>query len=125
MLDARSVDFDLEKLVHTDSKRRELITKTDELRKKKNQVSIQIAQQKKEGKDASSLLSEMRSVSSELAELETLQINNEAEYTRLASSIPNLIDDSVPKFLGKFTLSGSKAFLMVLAFSFEILLSIT
>ncbi len=96
MLDARSVDFDLEKLVHADSKRRELITKTDELRKRKNQVSIQIAQQKKEGKDASSLLSEMRDVSSKLAELETLQINNESEYTRLASSIPNLVDDSVP-----------------------------
>lgn len=96
MLQARAVEFDLDKLINADAKRRELIIKTDELRKKKNQVSLQIAQQKKDGKDASTLLDEIKNVSSELANLEKLQTENELEYENLASSIPNLIDESVP-----------------------------
>ncbi len=47
MLKARHVDFDLDALVEFDQKRREFIIKTDELRKKKNQVGIQISQKKK------------------------------------------------------------------------------
>ena len=42
MLKARSVDFDLDTLVKSDQKRREFIIKTDELRKKKNQVALEI-----------------------------------------------------------------------------------
>ncbi len=96
MLKARAVDFDLNKLILTDGKRREFIAQTDEWRKKKNQIAVQIAQNKKDGKDVTNLLLEMKNVSSELAKLETLQIENESEYARLASSIPNLIDESVP-----------------------------
>ena len=38
MLKSRAVEFDLEGLIESDQKRREFIIKTDELRKKKNQV---------------------------------------------------------------------------------------
>ena len=48
MLKARHVDFDLDTLVEFDQKRREFIIKTDELRKKKNQVGIQISQKKRQ-----------------------------------------------------------------------------
>ena len=54
MLANRNVEFDLDLLLNLDSKRRELIVKTDELRKKKNQVSLEIASKKKAGQDASS-----------------------------------------------------------------------
>ncbi len=47
MLKARSVEFDLEGLIDSDQKRREFITKTDELRKKKNQVALNISEKKK------------------------------------------------------------------------------
>ena len=60
MLNARSVDFDLDTLIESDQKRREFILKTDELRKKKNQVALEISQKKKAGEDASSILSEMK-----------------------------------------------------------------
>ena len=46
MLKSRSVDFDLDALIESDQKRREFILKTDELRKKKNQVAIKISQKK-------------------------------------------------------------------------------
>ena len=70
MLKARSVEFDLEGLIDSDQKRRELITKTDELRKKKNQVAITISEKKKAGEDASSILAEMKNISNELTKLE-------------------------------------------------------
>ena len=96
MLKARSVEFDLEGLINSDQKRREFITKTDELRKKKNQVALNISEKKKKGEDISSILSEMKSVSEELSKLEVDQNNNEKKYLKLATSIPNLIHESVP-----------------------------
>ena len=96
MLKARSVEFDLEGLIDSDQKRREFITKTDELRKKKNQVALNISEKKKKGEDISSILTEMKSVSEELSKLEVDQNNIEKKYLKLATSIPNLIHESVP-----------------------------
>jgi len=96
MLKARSVEFDLEGLINSDQKRREFITKTDELRKKKNQVALNISEKKKKGEDISSILAEMKSVSEQLSKLEVEQNNIEKKYLKLATSIPNLIHESVP-----------------------------
>ena len=96
MLKARLVEFDLEGLIDSDQKRREFITKTDELRKKKNQVALNISEKKKKGEDISSILAEMKSVSEELSKLEVEQNNIEKKYLKLATSIPNLIHESVP-----------------------------
>ena len=65
MLKARKVDFDLDTLIGCDQKRREFIIKTDELRKKKNHVALEISQKKKKGEDASSILSKMKNTSAE------------------------------------------------------------
>ena len=97
MLKARSVEFDLEGLIDSDQKRREFITKTDELRKKKNQVALNISEKKKKGEDISSILAEMKSVSEQLSKLEVDQNNIEKKYLKLATSIPNLIHESVPR----------------------------
>ena len=96
MLKSRAVDFDLDKLIESDQKRREFILKTDELRKKKNQVAQEISQKKKAGEDASSILSEMKNVSAELVKLESEQEKIEAVYSKLAFTIPNLTHESVP-----------------------------
>ena len=96
MLKARAVNFDLDALVKLDKQKRELIIKTDELRKKRNDVSLEIGKSKKEGKDTSSLLDQMKNVSSELEKLESEQNKIESQYTKLAFTIPNLIHESVP-----------------------------
>ncbi|MEM4377644.1 MAG: serine--tRNA ligase [Candidatus Nitrosotenuis sp.] len=96
MLQDRRMEFDLDGLVWLDAKRRELIIKTDELRKKKNQVSVEISAKKKSGQDASDSVSKMQAVSAELATLEAEQLKVEAQYNKLALSIPNLIHESVP-----------------------------
>jgi len=96
MLKSRAVEFDLEGLIESDQKRREFIIKTDELRKKKNQVAITISEKKKAGDDASTILIEMKNISNELTKLESEQVEIEKKYLKLASTIPNLIHDSVP-----------------------------
>jgi len=73
MLKSRAVEFDLDELIKTDEKRREFIIKTDELRKKKNQVGIRISEKKKAKEDASLILAEMKNISSELTKLESEQ----------------------------------------------------
>jgi len=96
MLKSRSVDFDLDGLIESDQKRRELIIKTDELRKKKNQLALQISQKKKSGEEISSVLTEMKGVSEDLGKLESEQEDIEKIYSRLALTIPNLVHESVP-----------------------------
>lgn len=96
MLKARSVEFDLDELIDSDQKRREFILKTDELRKKKNQIALEISQKKKSGEDASSILAEMKNISEELTKLESSQEEVEKKYVNLALTIPNLIHESVP-----------------------------
>ena len=73
MLKSRSIEFDLDGLIESDQKRRESIIKTDELRKKKNQVAMTISEKKKAGEDASLILAEMKNISKELAKLESEQ----------------------------------------------------
>ena len=96
MLRARSLEFDLDGLIESDKKRRDLIIKTDELRKEKNNIASEIAQKKKEKKDISIILDKMKSISKELAELEYLQEETRKKYDRLSLTVPNLIHDSVP-----------------------------
>lgn len=96
MLKARAVEFDLDALIKIDKQKRELIIKTDELRKKRNDISLEIGKSKKEGKDTSSLLDQMKKVSAELEKLESDQNKIETQYTKLAFTIPNLIHESVP-----------------------------
>ena len=96
MITDRAVKFDFDKMLELDKKRRGLIQETDELRKKRNQMSITIGKAKKSNDDVSKLLSDMEIISKELDELEESQKNTESSYTNLAFSIPNMIHKSVP-----------------------------
>jgi seryl-tRNA synthetase len=96
MLIDRAVEFDFDGMLELDKKRRELIKETDELRKKRNQMSITIGQAKKSNEDTTSLLTDMSKISKDLDEHEQLQKTVELDYTNLAFSIPNMIHKSVP-----------------------------
>ena len=96
MLKDRAVDFDFDKMLEFDKKRRALIKSTDDFRKKRNEMSIAIGKAKKSNEDASKLLSEMGEISKELDELEQSQKSIESSYTNLALSVPNMIHKSVP-----------------------------
>ena len=96
MLKDRDVQFDLDLLLHLDERRRALISTTDLLRKKKNEMSIKISEAKKTGSDAASIIQEMQVVSKELTNLEEVQNKTESEYSKLALTIPNVLHESVP-----------------------------
>jgi seryl-tRNA synthetase len=96
MLNDRNVDFPLDELIKLDKSKRDLIIKTDELRKKRNEISIEIAKKKKANQDTTSLIEQMQETSQILTDLETEQTHTESNYTKLALTIPNLVDESVP-----------------------------
>ncbi len=96
MLEARAVKFPLDDLISLDKDRRELIVKTDELRKKRNEVSLEIARKKKAKEDASGLIEQMQTVSDNLHKLEETQIKIEDNFTKLSLTLPNMVHESVP-----------------------------
>ncbi len=96
MLKSRDIEFDLDGLIDADKLRREFILKTDKIRKKKNQFTLEISQKKKIGEDATIILGEMKRVSEELSGLESSQAKIEKKYMQLALTIPNLVHQSVP-----------------------------
>ena len=96
MLEARAVKFPLDELIALDKDRRELIIKTDEFRKKRNEVSLEIARKKKAREDASGLIDQMQTVSDSLKKLEEDQITVEEKFTKLSLTLPNMIHESVP-----------------------------
>jgi len=96
MLHDRGIDFDLDGLIRLDKDRREFIAKTDEFRKKRNQISLDIGQEKKSGQEVTSLLDEMKNVSSDLEKLELSQKKIDDDFLKLAYTIPNILHESVP-----------------------------
>src|SRR5574337_211168 len=96
MLEARAIKFPLDDLISLDKQRRDLIVKTDEFRKKRNEVSLEIARKKKVKEDASSLIEHMQIVSENLQRLEADQIKIEEEFAKLSLTLPNMIHESVP-----------------------------
>ncbi len=96
MLKARALDFPFDDFLKLDRERRDLIIKTDEIRKTKNQISLEIARKKKSNEDASKLIEQMQSTSHELQRLEEAQKKAEEDYKKLSLTIPNLVHDSVP-----------------------------
>ena len=97
MLKDRAVKFDFEKMLELNKTRKEMMMQSDDLKQKRNQMSVKIGSEKKAGNDASELLKEMGEISKKLDELENLRKTVDENYHNLSFSIPNLIHDSVPK----------------------------
>ena len=86
----------LEELLKSDKKWRELLVQVNELRSKRNKISIDIAKLKKEKKDASKLLKEAEKIPQKIKEIEEETKVLEEKNKLLLMKIPNIIDDSVP-----------------------------
>ena len=96
MLEKRNVEFPLKDIVDLDKKRRDLIVKTQELRHKKNVLSKQISDKKKEKHQISNELLEMKEIGSEIRNLDLQMSATEIRFNELIFSVPNLLDESVP-----------------------------
>jgi len=95
----KSYDMEIDEILRLDAERRDLIFKNDQLKAKQNQVSKMIPVYKKEGKDISEIMQEMKVIS------ETVKADDEkikeidSNIEKIILSIPNLPNEKVP--LGK------------------------
>jgi len=72
------------------------LQETEQLKNKRNTVSEEIARMKREKKDASATIEEMRLVSQKIKELDNELRQVEAELQEILLTLPNIPDPSVP-----------------------------
>ena len=92
----RSKEVNLDALMASDTKRRDLLREIEDLRHRRNTVSDQIATMKKGGENADQEVLEMRQVSGRIKELEKSLGENEAAVNRALMAMPNLPHASIP-----------------------------
>ena len=86
---------DMEAIIGLDRQRRETIQEVERLKSLRNTRSQEIASLKKEKKDASGLLEEMRQVSEKIKELDTAQKGIEEKLQEHLLRVPNIPHESV------------------------------
>jgi seryl-tRNA synthetase len=89
-------DSRVEEYEAVDKDRRELLAELENLRNRRKTVSGEIAALKKQGKDAESMILEMRQAGDRIKELEKRVAAVEENLQQIVMGIPNLCDDSVP-----------------------------
>ena len=87
---------ELDELVEIDAKRRKDLTKSEQLKAKRNDVSKQIAEKKRNKEDASDAIQAMREVGKEIKDLdkEVAELTEKQNYILLR--LPNFPADSDP-----------------------------
>ncbi len=84
-------------VLELDVQRRKFLTETETLKSKRNTVSKQIGDLKKQGQDASAIMEEMRQVGERISELDAQVRTIEEEQTNLLLHIPNVPHASCPE----------------------------
>lgn len=93
----RGADADvIDLILELDVRRREWITRGDDLKQKRNQVSKELGQKKKAGEDISQESQAMRRVGEEIADLDKRREELEQEQLRILEGLPNLAHPDVP-----------------------------
>ncbi|ACV68253.1 serine--tRNA ligase [Desulfohalobium retbaense] len=92
----RNMDLDLDAFQAIDAKRREYLQEVEDLKSRRNEVSKQIGQRKKNGEDAEDLIQAMGEAAERIKELDALAKEAEAEVQDWMLSLPNIPDTSVP-----------------------------
>ncbi len=92
---------DIAELEAVDRERREIITRTDELREKRNSLSREVGKIKSQGGDASQIMKEVQGIGDTIKELaDRSNVLNE-RFNEMHLSIPNMLDKSVPDGKGE------------------------
>jgi len=88
----------IEKIIKADSKRRELIKKTDELKAERNRLSKSVAKLKAAGKEeeANNNIRESKEVGRQIKELDETLKELEEELNGLLSNLPNIPSEKTP-----------------------------
>ncbi|MBC7189265.1 serine--tRNA ligase, partial [Candidatus Aerophobetes bacterium] len=92
----RKIEVDLDAFLKMDEERRNWAKQVDELKAIQNKNSQKIAQLKREGKDVSSLLSEMQELATRIKKLEKKRKICEEKVREFLLNLPNRLHPDVP-----------------------------
>ncbi|RXJ01102.1 serine--tRNA ligase [Anaerobacillus alkaliphilus] len=87
---------DLDRFGDLDQRRRDLIVEGEQLKSRRNTVSQEVAQLKREKQDADHLIKEMKEVSDRVKELDDELRTVETQLDAILLTIPNIPHESVP-----------------------------
>lgn len=86
----------IDALLEKDRRRRELLVETEGLKQKRNEVSAEIANAKRNKQDATDAIKEMREVGAKIKSLDEELEEVEATVKDMASRLPNLPNPTIP-----------------------------
>jgi seryl-tRNA synthetase len=92
----RGQAISLDRFVSIDSERRKTIQEWEKLRALQKNVSDEVSKRKREGEDASELISEMKKVSLQMKGLDELVAEKEKVLEEFLLTVPNIPHSSVP-----------------------------
>jgi len=95
-MEKRNMESSVARFQELDDKRRDLLYEAEQLKHKRNVNSDKIGELKRNGEDASDLISEMQEVSARIKELDQKVGEVESELNDLLLAIPNIPHESVP-----------------------------
>jgi seryl-tRNA synthetase len=94
-LGKRKGSFPIGKVLEIDEKRRAILTEVEEMKARQNSVSKEVPKLKKEGKDASHIFAEMKTLSDRIKELDVEVRELDEELKTNLLQIPNTPNESV------------------------------
>ena len=95
-LNSRFGNYNIDKVLELDEKRREIIFEVENKKARQNEVSKQVPKLKKEGVDVSELFKEMKALSDEIKELDVKVKDLDEEIRKELMSIPNTPNKEIP-----------------------------
>ena len=95
-LNSRFGNYNLDKVIELDEKRREIIFEVENKKARQNEVSKQVPKLKKEGVDVSELFKEMKLLSDEIKELDVKVKDLDEEIRKELLTIPNTPNKEIP-----------------------------
>jgi len=93
---AKGVGFDVPSFVEIDEDRRQLITRSEQLRSEKKRITKEIGLLKRKNQDTRELEDQTNVFTGEISRIEADLVVIEKKFQEILLNIPNLIDDSVP-----------------------------
>ncbi|MFA5523617.1 MAG: serine--tRNA ligase [Tissierellales bacterium] len=91
----RNGEFEIDRIVELDEKRRKALVKVEEMKARQNQVSKEVPKLKKEGKDASEVLNEMKELSQKIKDYDSSVKEVEVQLNDLLLRLPNVPNPNI------------------------------
>lgn len=92
----KNVEVDIDTLLSMDSRRRELITRTEDYKKQRNELSGQVGRLLKAGEDAEPVKAQVRRLGDDISAIDEQVTAVDSEIRNILLRIPNLPHENVP-----------------------------